>query len=393
MGIKAFINNIFKRKIEGDTFYSELETELFYKEFAIQSCISIIANALVLSEFQTIEKGKEVKKNNYYLFNVEPNLNQNSTEFWIEVISKLVYKNECLIVQEKDQLFIADTFSVKKFAFFDDLYSGITIRDLQLNKTYKESEVFFLKLNDENIKGIIDGLYKDYSKLLASSIDAYKKANGRKGILKVKTMLPQTKDGQDPMEDLMNNKFKKYFNSDNAVLPLSDGLEFEESKAQSNIKDSRDIRAVVNDIIDFVAAAFHVPSGIIRGDLAGIEQQTDNFLMFCINPIAKLITSEVNRKMYGKEDYLNKTYVKVDTQKIRNVDLEKLSKSADLLFRIGVNSINDNLNMIGKEKLEEDWANEHYVTKNYQSVLSVNENLKGGEKNGTKNSQSGNKII
>lgn len=384
MGIRSFFANLFSRTMEG---YSQvLEAEVFYKEFAIQSCISVIANALVLSEFQTFEKGEEIKKNNYYLLNVEPNINQNSTEFWIEVISKLVYKNECLIIQENDQLFVAEDYSVKNFAYYEDVYTNISIRGLALTRSYLESEVFFLKLNDSNIKNLIDGLYNDYSKLLGSAMSSYKKANGRKGILKIDGMYPQTKEAQTKLDDLMNNKFKKFFESDNAVLPLAKGLDYEESKVASNIKDSRDVRAVVNDIIDFVAAAFHVPSGIIKGDVAGVSEQTDNFLMFCINPIAKLITSEINRKMYGKENYLNRSYVKVDTQRIRNVDLEKIAKSADLLFRIGVNSINDNLAMLGRESLSNEWAKEHYVTKNYQSVL--NPDLKGGEPSGKKNSES-----
>ena len=40
----------------------KLTIEVFYKELAIQSCISFIANALVMSEFQTFENGQEVKK-------------------------------------------------------------------------------------------------------------------------------------------------------------------------------------------------------------------------------------------------------------------------------------------------------------------------------------------
>lgn len=275
-------------------------------------------------------------------------------------------------MQENNQLFISDGFTHTPYAFYEDVYSNISIRGLSLSKSYKESEVFYLKLNDENIKGIIDGLYKDYSQLLGSAISSYKRSNGRKGILKIGTTFPQTDKSQEIIDDLMENKFKKYFNSDNAVLPLEEGLDYEESKVQSNIKDSRDVRAVVDDVIDFVAAAFHIPSGIIKGNVA---------------PIAKLISSEINRKMYGKENFLKRTYVKVNTQKIRNVDLEKMSKSADLLFRIGVNSIDDNLELIGKEPINENWSKEHYVTKNYQSVVDIKN---GGEKNGTKNSKLGN---
>ena len=69
-----------------------------------------------------------------------------------------------------------------------------------------------------------------------------------------------------------------------------------------------------------------------------------------------------------------------------------MSKSADLLFRIGVHSVNENREMFGKSLIDEDWANEHYVTKNYNSILDneFNDDLKGGGedgKHGTKNNE------
>ncbi|MGL4571769.1 MAG: phage portal protein [Clostridium sp.] len=373
--------------MEGKAITSYIQAAIFYKEFAIQSCISIITNALVLSEFETFEKGKLVKKNNYYALNIEPNKNQNATEFWMQVISNLVYDNECLIVQLDEQFYVADSFDHTEYVYYEDIYKNVVVREYQLkDRLFKESDVIYLKLNDANIKSLIDGLYEDYSKLLGNSMSAYRKSNGRKGILEINGQAPLQGPAKEAFDKLMENDFKKYLEADNAVLPLSNSYKFNESKSPGTSKDSRDVRAIINDIIDFVAAAFHVPAGVIKGDIAGVEGQTDNFLMFCINPIAKLITSEFNRKVYGREGYLERTYVKMNTQKIRNVDLEKLSKSADLLFRIGVNSIDDNLEMLGKEPLSEKWSMEHYVTKNYQSVL--NPSLKGGESNGAKNGKS-----
>jgi hypothetical protein len=52
-------------------------------------------------------------------------------------------------------------------------------------------------------------------------------------------------------------------------------------------QNSRDIRAFVDDIFDFTATAFHIPRGLLKGDLADVEKQTDNFLMFRINPLLK----------------------------------------------------------------------------------------------------------
>lgn len=373
-----------------DDISGSIPLEIFYKEYALQACISIAANALVMSEFLTYEKGLEVKKNNYYSFNIEPNKNQNATEFWHECISKLFYKNEVLIIQKDGEYFIADSFNVDKYVFYEDIYKDVVVREYALKETFKESDVLYFKLNNTNIKKIIDGLYLNYGKLLSKSIHNYNSSSGKKGILKIKTMFAQKADSQDKINDLMETKFKKYFEKDNAVLPLQEGLDFEESKNTGISKDTRDIKNLVNDIIDFVCASLHVPAGLVKGDVVDVEAQTDNFITFCINPLAKLITSEVNRKIYKKDDFIGGSYLRVDTQKIKSADLQKLSSSADLLFRIGVNSINDNLKMLGREPINEDWAMDHYVTKNYQSVFD----LKGGENknaDGTKNSNITNK--
>ena len=117
----------------------KLTIEVFYKELAIQSCISFIANALVMSEFQTFENGQEVKKMNHYLLNVEPNLNQNATEFWHEVIWRLIYDNECLIIQYDDQFFVAEDFSHSEFAFKEDIYSNVVVRGFSLSLSFVES--------------------------------------------------------------------------------------------------------------------------------------------------------------------------------------------------------------------------------------------------------------
>ncbi|MBH7858755.1 phage portal protein, partial [Clostridioides difficile] len=143
-------------------YFKKLEATIFYKEFALKSCISIIANALVLSEFQTFKNGKSIKEKNYYLFNIEPNQNQNATEFWQEVITRLVYDNECLVIQENEQLFVAESFSVDKYVFYEDIYKDVTIRNYKLDRSFRESDVLYFKLNVESIKTVIDYLYNDY---------------------------------------------------------------------------------------------------------------------------------------------------------------------------------------------------------------------------------------
>lgn len=398
MGIMSWLKSTFSKE---ETFRNQmsviseekLSIEVFYKELAIQSCISFIANALVMSEFQTFENGKEVKKLNHYLLNVEPNLNQNATEFWHEVIWRLIYDNECLIIQHDDQFFVAEDFLHQEFAFKEDIYSNVTIRGFSLSRSFVESEVFYLKLNNTHIKKLIDGLYSDYGELLTKAKSNFKKSGGRKGVYFQSGFgpAPGTQEYEN-QQKLMEGMFKRYWESENAVLNLSDGDKYDESQSMPVGKDSRDIRNLVNDVIDFACAAFHIPAGVVRGDTVGVAEQTDNMIMFGINPFAKLITTEINRKWYGRTSYLNNSFVRMDTKKIRDVDIEKMANSADLLFRIGVNSVNDNLKMFGRELIDEPWANVHYVTKNYNSILDneFNKTLKGGDDNGKTNDESRN---
>lgn len=373
----------FNKTMNGVYAADTLSANIFYKELAIRSCTSIIANALVMSEFKTFEKGEETRKDTHYFLNVQPNKNQNAAEFWNEVVTKMIYDNECLVVNIDDEFFVADDFTPTEYVYYKNTYKNVVVKGLPIKRTFDEEDVFYFKLNDKNIKKMIDGLFNDYSTLLTAAIKSYKKANGFKGILKIDSMMPQDDESKAALEDLISNQFKKYIENDNALLPLSDGMQLIESdKSKGTAKDTRDIKKIIDDILEFVCMATKVPIGLVKGDVAGVSEMTDNFLMLCINPFAKILQTEINRKLYSKKQYLQRTYLKIDTQKIRLVDLGKLATAADLLFRIGVHNRDDNRELVGKERLGTEDSMMYYVTKNYETVVGKNEALKGGEMDG-----------
>lgn len=391
MGLRNFFQNIFFKEMEGFSTTSDpvIEASIFYKEFAIQTCISLITNALCMSEFDTYRSGKKVKENSYYAFNIEPNVNQNASEFWSQAITNLIYTNECLIVQLQGGFYVADYFTHNEKVFYPDTYTNVVVRGYPLTDTFQESDVFYFKLNDGNIKALLDSLYKDYSNVLGVAMDAYSRLNAEKGILHVNGIIPPNGPIRDAFDNLMNNDFRTFFNSNNAVLPLQNGYKYEPLNKLSATKQSntsRDIKSIIDDIFEFASIAIHVPKGVFKGDVVDAESQTNNFLMFTVNPIAKIIKNEINRKYYKKNNVLTGTFLKIDTSKIANVNLTTLSNAADILFRTGVNTINDNLELLGREPINEDWANKHYVTKNYQSIVD----MKGGEIDGTENNESTN---
>lgn len=364
--------------------YYELAIDYFFKKLAVETCVDLIANTLVRCEFLTFDKGKEHRGENYYLLNVSPNQNQNASEFLHSLVNHLIMNNECLVIMQNNSLYVADDYNPVKFAMFENRYENVKVGDFTFNKPFFESEVIHLKLNDSNITSIIDGLYSSYGKLITSAMNIYKRSNAKRVVLKGDFLRPQTDEEQKLINEMFDNQFKAWFEADKAgaVFQLQKGYELDDlsgnGKNGSAAQNSRDIRALADDIFDFVAMAFHVPRGLLKGDLADIEKQTDNFLMFCINPLAELIADEFNRKMYTKEEFLNRTYLKLDTTRIKILDVVDLATACDKFFAIGVNSINDNLRMLGRERIDEAWADKRFVTKNYESVENI-ENMKGGD--------------
>lgn len=365
------------RTLSVSEFIGELTTEVWYKELAIQSCINLIAGTLSRAEFQTFEKGKEVRKDNHYLFNVQPNPNKSAARFWRDVIYRLVYNNECLVLMQGNHLYVAESFGVDKKAFGEYSYSGVTVDGETLAGTYTESDVFHFELHNAKIKAIIDGLYSSYSKLLEASRKHYLRQNARRGTLKVPTTYPETTDAQKELRTLMEQRFKKFFDAEgDAVLPLANGLEYVELENQSNSgtkgsQEGRDARAFVDDILDFVAMAFNVPPQLLKGNVADTGKAMDNFLTFCVNPLAELLSDEINRKYYKKSDYLKRTYLRIDTSMVRSRDIKDIAGALETLLRIGAYSIDDIVKTLGMEPLGTEWSTIRWMTKNYSPVETV----------------------
>lgn len=356
-----------------DACIGEIASEVFYKQLAVEASINLIANTVARSEFLTYERGKEVKGKNYYLLNVRPNQNKSSSKFWREVVSKLVYDNECLIIMQGEQLYVADSFAKVELAFKENIYKDIVISNYELDDVFKESQVLYLEWHDKKIKNVIDSLYADYGKLINISSEGYKGSKSKKGILEIPTSYPQTERAQEGLKDLLDNRFKKFFEAEgNSLLPLQGGLKYQELEGKkSTSRDSetgREIRDFINDIFDFVAIGFQIPPSLLKGDVVDTNNAMNNFLTFCINPIAELITDEVNGKMYNYTNFIDRTYAKLDTSKIKVVDLKDIANALDVLTRIGAYSVDDSLKALGMEPLDKNWSKARWMTKNYEAI-------------------------
>lgn len=359
-----------------------------FKEYALQAAINKIANALSMCEFQTFEKGKESKRDLWYQLNVEPNVNQNAADFWQKVVMEMVTNRDgALILQVDGQLIVADSYNMTEYAVKPNYYTNVKAGTMHFTETgFAEKNVLRLKLNNAKVKQIIDDVYSEYGKLISSSIRNYNRSNAKKIWVKIGTTFQQfetekilNEDGTTTtkfdtiLDDLFKNRLKSYFEDGDSATPIEEGLEIVESQADGGVpssqkKDTRDISNLFDDTMNLVADALGIPRGLLKGDVADIEAQTDNFITFCINPLVNTIEDEGNRKLYGKNRMAQGSKLKVMTDTIKTYDATKLAAASEALFRIRAINANDVRRWLRKERINEPWADEYAMTKNYTEV-------------------------
>ena len=353
--------------------------EIHIRELAFWSCINMIANSVSKCELKTFKDNKEIKGQEYYLWNIEPNKNQNSSAFMHKLISQLYLNNECLVIEENGQLLVADSFQQTEYALIDNTFEGVTVADYTFPKKYRMSDVMYFKLSEKDMRKVTNGIYESYGKLISYGMKSYQKSRGSRGILNYAAIAQGDEKAKAAFEDLMNNRFKKFFTAENAVLPLPKGYEYTDtgSKTYSN-EGTRDIRSMMDDISDFTAKGFSIPPALAKGDIAGIKDAMVTYLTFCIDPLTDMLAEEINRKRNGYSGFSQGNYLKIDTKSILHVDLLSVSTAIDKLIGSGAFCINDIRKLVGEEPIDEPWAWQHFITKNYGSVEDVLAALAGG---------------
>lgn len=362
--------------------------ELYIRELAFWTCVNKIANAVSKCEFKTYYHNKESKGKEYYLWNYEPNQNQNAAGFIYKLIAQLYRKNECLVVEINHRMYVAESYIKEVYALRDHKFSGISFDGYTLQETLDMSDVMFFELNSTDMRKLMNGMYDSYSKLITYAQNAYQKSRGHKGILNIAGVAQEQDNFNETFEELMSTHFKNFFGKDNAVLPLFDGYNYQDISQNAktySTESTRDIKALADDIFEFTARAFSFPPSLAKGDVQDTTKATDELLTFAIDPLVKMIQQEINRKRNGKDGLKQGNYLKIDTLAVKHVDIFDIATPIDKLISSGAFTINDILQVIGKPKIDETWADQHFMTKNYSEIGAI---LKGiTEENGGENSE------
>lgn len=360
----------------------DIPAELYYKELAIYTASSLISNAISRSEIRTFERGIPVKKRDYYLLNVSPNMNETSSVFWHKVINRVIRNGEALVVEAGGSLYCADSYTrALERPILGDIYESVAVGNFTFNKKFDQSDSYLFRLDNINVRTLIDGMYAEYGKILSSAAKALKQSNGQKYKLHIDGVKAGDTEFNDEFNNFITKQLKTYMESDNAVYPEFDGYKLEADPTYGNGKSgsASDFVALKKELFSSVAGAFHIPESMMTGNITNMADIIGSFLTFGADPYADMITEALNKEA-GVDNFLAGNYYQVDTSRIMHRDAFDVAADVSNLISSGVKCIDEVREMLGDAPLNTDWSKKHFITKNFEEIERfLTSTEKGGE--------------
>lgn len=358
------------------------------RELSFWCCVNFVANAIGRCEIRTFRQNEEIREREYFLWNVEPNVNQNSTAFWHKAVARLYQDNELLIVPVRrrdgmDAVAVADDWDEPDWTpTRQNEYRNVKVWDFTFSqKVFREDDVIHLQLNHTNMRPILNGLYDSYFKLVKAAMAAYGWENGQHWKVHV-SQVAQGSDGWDEaFTKMISAQIKPFLQSNGAVLPEFDGYKYEQVGGNAgSVKDTRDIKALIDDIFSFTARGFGLADVLLKGNVEATGDAMQRTLTGAIDPICDQFSEEATRKRYGYDAWQQGSYLRMDSSSIQHFDLFGQAANIEKLLGSGW-SLNDIRRAAGEQPINEPWADEHLITKNI-GRLDTAEAQEGGNDNG-----------
>lgn len=382
MRIIGFLDTVFRRNKELEYIFDEellpdMSSRIHMKRLAIEICASFLGRTISQSEFRVKNRKVYEKDELYYRLNVRPNKNMTSSTFWHTVVTKLIYDNECLIIHsDDDDLLIADSFNHNEYAVLEDNFTNVVIKDYEFKRSFRQSEVIHLKYRNEKLTPLIDGLFSDYGDLFGRILSSQKRKNQIRGTVDIDMQVAKSEEMQNKLQTFIDKMYKAFGEKDIAIVPQQPGFKYNETSGGNASGPSvEEINKVTNGFLNQVAMAIGIPISLIYGDMADVEKQTKNYMMFTVSPLLKKICDEGNAKFFTMKEYLAGN--KLEAKSISYNSLFDLANAIDKLISSSAFTGNEIRMEVGYEKSDDPNLDKHYITKNYAEMTTG----EGGEEN------------
>lgn len=339
--------------------------EFGLRKAAFYACVNIIANFLGNAEMRYFRAGQEVKGNEWWRWNYEPNRNQNASAFWHQLVTRLYEYGEALIIDEPygDGFVVADSFCV------DETEPATVYRDVVWRSRTRErvgvSQAMHIVLDGTKMKPILDAMTESFGRLANTAMNQYLFNGGQHWKASIQATAPNTDEEIDVFQQIVDAQMKPFFETTNGVLPEWDGYKYEQITGGDKSKlDSKDIRELAAEIWNETAMAMLVPPVLIQGKVADDKTAMTRLLSGPIDTIGKQVEREACRIRLGKDRVLAGERIVFDSSNLIHYDIMENASSIQALIGSAAYSVNDVLRTIGKATIPEAWADKHYMTLN-----------------------------
>lgn len=338
------------------------------KRIAIESVIGYIARIIIQSEFRIRRNDKYIKDTTYYKFNVKPNKNQTSAKFWYDVVHKLIYDGECLVVKSRtDDLLIAEDYQRSEYAVKEDVFSNVFVKGMELDGSFRRSEVLFFEYGNEKLSALVDSLFYDYGELIGRMFETQKMKNQIRSTVDVESNLIKTEEGRKTLQNFIDRTYKAIKEKAIAIVPQQKGMEYKEHSKQSSTGQSVDeINKTTDGFLDQVCHAVGLPPSLLKGDMADVENMTRNAMKFCIDPIITILKDELNMQFINESDYLDGEQIQI--KRISYRDMFDVAVAIDKLRSSSVANGHELRDEMGLEHSDDPIHDTFIMTKNYEPI-------------------------
>lgn len=347
--------------------------ELQLRELAFYTCVNLVANTLSLCKVKQFEHKKEIEGRESWLWNVEPNKQQNAAQFWAKLVTKLYMDGDAAIVDEPygQGVVVADDFDI------DDSKSSRVFRGVVCgSKTYDrltEAHVMYIRLSYIKTEPLIRKMQECFLRLMATAQAHYQYNNAQHWKVHVNQTVTADDEWAKHFQQMLEKQIRPFLEQPNKILPEVDGYDYKQISGGPTTVTSQEVRELYKTIWAETARAMMIPAVLLDGTIADSSKATERLLTDVIDPIAQQITQEANRKRYGYEAYSRGDYVLMDTSTISHYDLLANAANVEKLVGAGLWSVNEIRTKLGDTPIDEEWADAHYLTKNIGSVAETNE--------------------
>ncbi|WP_102707009.1 phage portal protein [Terribacillus saccharophilus] len=376
--------SIFKRNEEVDVMldldlFEEKSNKAHLKRVAIETCIGLISRTISQSEFRVRKDKKTIKDEMYYKLNLRPNKNMSASYFWQKVVRKLIYDNDCLIIQsDTGDLLIADSFIKNEYAVMEDIFKNVIVKDYEFKRNFLMSEVIYIQYSNEKLSKLIDELFYDYGDLFGRLLEFQKRKNQIRATIDTAGVTGTNEQVLKKVQNFINRVYGAVRDKTVALIPQQKGYIYKEHQKDNAVGPSvEEINKVTDGFMAQVAAALGIPIVMLKGDMADLEKPTRNYMVFCVKPLVKKISDALNYSLVDRKDFLNGRHMEIRTPTYSNIF--DLAKSIDKLIASGGWNRNELRDKVGDEMVDDPKMDEYVMTKNYESIDKTGTEDKGGD--------------